>query len=48
MTEKSGCILIFLIDFKALNIRLSKSSFAIASPMVSVVMSFIFEAAIIL
>ena len=40
MTEQSGRFLIFLIDFIAFNIRLSKSSFAIASSMVSVVMSF--------
>ena len=37
MTEQSGRFLIFLIDFIAFNIRLSKSSFAIASSMVSVV-----------
>ena len=37
MTEQSGRFLIFLFDFIALNIRLSKSSFAIASSMVSIV-----------
>ena len=43
MTEQFGRFLIFLIDFMAFNIRLSKSSFAIVSLMVSVGMTFIFE-----
>ena len=47
MTEQSGRFLIFPIDFIAFNIRLSKSSFAIASSMVSMVMSFIFETIIV-
>ena len=47
MTEQSGRFLIFLIDFIAFNITLSKSSFAIASSMVSVVMSFIFETTLV-
>ena len=47
MTEQSGCFLIFLIDFITFNIRLSKSLFAVASSMVSVVMSFIFETTIV-
>ena len=46
MTEQSGRFLKFLIDFIAFNIRLSKSSFAVALLMVSVVMSFIFESII--
>ena len=46
MTEQSGSFLIFLIDFVAFNIRLSKSSLSIASSVVSVVMSFIFETTI--
>ena len=45
MTEQSGRFLIFHIDFIAFNIRLSKSSFAIASSIVFVVMSFMFETA---
>ena len=47
MTEQSGRFLIFLIDFIAFSIRLSKSSFAIASLMVSVVMLFMFESTIV-
>ena len=47
MTEQSGRFLIFLINFIASNIRIFKSSFAIASSMVSVVMSFIFETTIV-
>ena len=46
MTEQSGRFLIFLIDFIAYNIRLFKFSFAIASSMVFMVMSFIFETTI--
>ena len=47
MTEQSGHFLIFCIDFIAFNIGLSKSSFAIASLMISVVMLFIFETTIL-
>ena len=47
MTEQSGRFLIFLIDFIAFNITLSKSSFAVDSSMVSMVMSFIFETTIV-
>ena len=47
MMEQFVRFLILLIDFIAFNIRLSKSSFAIASSMVSVVMSFIFEATVV-
>ena len=47
MMEQFVRFLILLIDFIAFNIRLSKSSFAIASSMVSVVMSFIFETSIV-
>ena len=47
MTEQFVRFLILLIDFIGFNIRLSKSSFAIASSMVSVVMSFIFEATVV-
>ena len=47
MTEQSGRFLTFLIDFIAFNIRLSKSSFAIASSMICVVMPFIFETAVV-
>ena len=47
MTEQSGRFLVFLIGFIAFNIRSSKSSFAIASSMVSVVISFIFETTIV-
>ena len=47
MTEQFVRFLILLIDFIAFNIRLCKSSFAIASSMVSVVMSFIFETTVV-
>ena len=47
MTQQSGRFLIFLIDFIEFIIRLSKSSFAIVSLMVSLVMSFIFETTIV-
>ena len=40
--------LLFLIDFIAFNVRLSKSLLTIASSIVSVVMSFIFETNVIL
>ena len=46
--EQSGSFIIFLSDFMAFNIRFSKSSIAIASILVSVVMSFIFETAMLL
>ena len=47
MTKQSGRFLTFLIVFIAFNIRLSIFSFAIASSMVSMVMSFIFETTIV-
>ena len=47
MTKQWGRFLTFLIDFIAFNIRLSKSSFAVASSMVSVVKLFLFQTAMV-
>ena len=48
MTEQKGRFLIFLIDFIAFNIRLSKSLLAIAPSIVVVGMLFMFETATVL
>ena len=48
MNKQSRCFLISHTDLTAANIRLSKYSSEIASSVVSMMMSFVFETAIIL